>query len=106
MSFRDALATTFTEEVLRVRSLDKSKDTTYPVFKEFERFLYDMQTLIEDLHLSRRPYRVLKNDGMRYVADIISRSPDELLYLWGFGIGCLNEVREKLWKMGLRLRND
>ena len=40
------------------------------------------------------------------IGDLVKRSGDELLESKNFGVTSLNEVREKLQIMGLKLRGD
>merc|ERR1712224_1086665 len=54
--------------------------------------------LIEDLELSKRPYKFLKDEGIETLADLIEYSSDELLVLKNFGKQSLLEVCSSLEK--------
>jgi len=40
------------------------------------------------------------------LGELIQRSPDELLATKNFGVTSLNEIRQQLAEMNLKLRND
>ena len=64
---------------------------------------------IGDLNLSARARKGLARIGLsesHTVAELIQKTPKELLYTKNFGTTSLNEVRLKLKKLNLRLRND
>ena len=44
--------------------------------------------------------------GIVSVAELVQRTPDELLSAKNFGVTSLNEIRAKLGEIGLKLRND
>ena len=44
--------------------------------------------------------------GITQVAELIRRTPDELLSSKNFGVTSLNEIRIKLTELDLKLRND
>lgn len=58
------------------------------------------------LHLSRRTQRCLARRGITTVGQLTERRPRELYDGWSFGLRCLEEVRERLAALGLRLRRD
>jgi hypothetical protein len=58
---------------------------------------------IDELELSLRPWNCLKNANIIYVADLIQKSESELLRIENFGRRSLNEVKEVLSVMNLRL---
>ncbi len=61
---------------------------------------------IADLNLSVRARKCTSKLGIQTVGDLVSRTGDELLECKNFGVTSLNEVREKLGELGLKLKND
>lgn len=53
---------------------------------------------IEEMGLSVRAYNCLKRKGYDTTEQIQAASDEELLRIRSFGVGCLEEVREKLGK--------
>lgn len=60
--------------------------------------------IIEDLDLSERPRNCLKRAQVNTVAELLSKSEDDLLAITNFGQKSLDEVIEKLDERGLSLR--
>jgi DNA-directed RNA polymerase subunit alpha len=58
---------------------------------------------ISELSLSVRASNCLDSENIRTVRDLVARSEDRLLEVRNFGETTLNEVREKLADLGLRL---
>ncbi|MGE0610092.1 MAG: DNA-directed RNA polymerase subunit alpha [Pirellulales bacterium] len=58
---------------------------------------------LADLKLSVRAMNCLESEQLNTVRDLVTRNEDQLLELRNFGETTLNEVREKLASMGLRL---
>lgn len=58
---------------------------------------------IESLELSIRSYSVLKNEGIKYVGDLVIRQEGELLKLPNFGKKSLREIKEMLSELELHL---
>jgi DNA-directed RNA polymerase subunit alpha len=58
---------------------------------------------IAELNLSVRATNCLESEAITTVRDLVQRSPDQLLDVRNFGETTLNEVREKLTELGLRL---
>jgi DNA-directed RNA polymerase subunit alpha len=58
---------------------------------------------IAELNLSVRATNCLESENITTVRDLVQRSPDQLLEVRNFGDTTLNEVREKLAELGLRL---
>jgi len=58
---------------------------------------------VADLHLSARPASALTMLNIRYVYDLVQRSPIDLVKLPNFGQKSLREVKEKLANLGLTL---
>ncbi|MBS0211147.1 MAG: DNA-directed RNA polymerase subunit alpha [Planctomycetes bacterium] len=58
---------------------------------------------IAELNLSVRATNCLESENITSVRELVGRSPDQLLDVRNFGETTLNEVREKLAELGLRL---
>jgi DNA-directed RNA polymerase subunit alpha len=61
---------------------------------------------IGELNLSVRARKCMTKLGIQSVGDLIMRSGDDLLECKNFGVTSLNEVRERLGDLGLKLKND
>lgn len=61
---------------------------------------------ISELQLSVRARKCMSKLSIQTIGDLLSRSGDELLECKNFGVTSLNEVREKLTLMGLKLKGD
>ena len=61
---------------------------------------------ISELDLSVRARKCMARLGITVLSDLVRRTPDELLSSRNFGVTSLNEVREKLAELDLKLRND
>ena len=61
---------------------------------------------ISDLNLSVRARKCMSRLGITTLNELTSRSQDELLESKNFGVTSLNEVRQKLADLGLKLRGD
>jgi DNA-directed RNA polymerase subunit alpha len=61
---------------------------------------------IADLSLSVRARKCMSKLNAQTIGDLARHSGDDLLECKNFGVTSLNEVREKLAAMGLKLRND
>lgn len=61
---------------------------------------------VTDLNLSVRSRKCLSRLGITTIGEIVSRTPDELLSVRNFGVTSLNEIRQKLSEVDMRLRND
>lgn len=53
-------------------------------------------TPIESLNFSARTYHVLKKAKIDTVEQLRQLTDDELMYFWGLGERCLEEIHEKL----------
>ena len=58
---------------------------------------------VDELELSVRSANCLKNDNIVYIGDLIQKSEAEMLRTPNFGRKSLNEIKEVLASMGLRL---
>ncbi len=61
---------------------------------------------ITELNLSVRARKCMSKLNIQTVGDLINRTGDELLECKNFGVTSLNEVREKLTALNLKLKND
>jgi DNA-directed RNA polymerase subunit alpha len=65
-----------------------------------------MNRPIGDLNLSVRSRKCMSRLNIQTIGQLLQRTPDELLSSRNFGVTSLNEIRQKLGEMSLRLRND
>jgi DNA-directed RNA polymerase subunit alpha len=61
---------------------------------------------IGDLNLSVRARKCLNKLSINTIGDLLSHTGDELLECKNFGVTSLNEVREKLTTLSLKLKNE
>jgi DNA-directed RNA polymerase subunit alpha len=61
---------------------------------------------IADLNLSVRARKCMVRLGLNTIGELIRKTGDDLLECKNFGVTSLNEVRDKLTQMGLKLRGD
>ena len=61
---------------------------------------------IGDLNLSVRARKCMTKLGIQTVGELITHTGDELLECKNFGVTSLNEVREKLTELNLKLKNE
>ena len=61
---------------------------------------------ISDLNLSVRARKCMVRLRMNMIGELLRKTPDELLESKNFGVTSLNEVREKLTLLGLKLRGE
>ncbi len=61
---------------------------------------------IADLNLSVRARKCMVRLGLNTIGELVRKTGDDLLECKNFGVTSLNEVREKLTVMGLKLRGD
>jgi DNA-directed RNA polymerase subunit alpha len=65
-----------------------------------------LATPVADLELSVRSRKCMTRLGIATVGELVTRTPDELLSAKNFGVTSLNEIRDKLAELGVKLRND
>jgi len=58
---------------------------------------------VDELELSVRSANCLKNDNIIYIGDLVQKTEAEMLRTPNFGRKSLNEIKEVLSQMGLRL---
>ena len=61
---------------------------------------------ISELNLSVRARKCMTKKGIATIGELLSHTGDELLDCKNFGVTSLNEVREKLTEMQLKLKNE
>jgi len=61
---------------------------------------------ISELNLSVRARKCMVRLGLTTVGELVRKTGDDLLECKNFGVTSLNEVREKLTQLNLKLRND
>jgi DNA-directed RNA polymerase subunit alpha len=61
---------------------------------------------IGDLNLSVRARKCMSKLNIQSIGDLLKHTGDELLECKNFGITSLNEVRDKLTGLGIKLKND
>jgi DNA-directed RNA polymerase subunit alpha len=61
---------------------------------------------IGDLNLSVRARKAMVRLGLTTIGELIRKTGDDLLECKNFGVTSLNEVRDKLSELGLKLRGD
>lgn len=61
---------------------------------------------ISELNLSVRARKCMTKKGIQTIGDLLSHTGDDLLDCKNFGVTSLNEVREKLTELQLKLKNE
>ncbi|MCE2804423.1 MAG: tetratricopeptide repeat protein [Gemmataceae bacterium] len=61
---------------------------------------------VSDLQLSVRARKCMNRLGLSSIAELVSKSAEDLMEARNFGVTSLNEVREKLRERGLNLRGE
>jgi len=61
---------------------------------------------VSDLNLSVRARKCMSRLGITVLSELVQRTPDELLATKNFGVTSLNEIRQQLGELNLKLRND
>jgi DNA-directed RNA polymerase subunit alpha len=64
-----------------------------------------LETPIEDLEFSVRSYNCLKRAGIHTVADIVSKSEQDMIKVRNLGKKSLDEVINKVKELGLEFKN-
>lgn len=68
--------------------------------------LEQMSRPVSDLNLSYRVRSCLARRGITSVGELVPRTPDDLLSIINFGQVSLNEIRNKLAYINMKLRDD
>jgi DNA-directed RNA polymerase subunit alpha len=61
---------------------------------------------IADLNLSVRARKCMVRLGLSTIGELVRKTGDDLLECKNFGVTSLNEVREKLTELGIKLRGE
>jgi len=61
---------------------------------------------VTELNLSVRARKCMNRLNLNTIGELVNRSGDELMEAKNFGVTSLNEVKEKLANLGLKLRGD
>lgn len=61
---------------------------------------------IADLNLSVRARKCMVRLGLNTIGELVRKTGDDMLECKNFGVTSLNEVREKLGELGLKMRGD
>ncbi len=62
--------------------------------------------LIEDLDLSVRSYNCLKRAGIQTVEELTQKTEEEMMHVKNLGKKSLQEVKEKMYQLGLTFKNS
>lgn len=77
---------------------------------DFTNMSPDEQALLErpiaDLNLSVRARKCMVRLGLATIGELVRKTGDDLLECKNFGVTSLNEVRDKLSQLGIKLRGD
>jgi len=85
------------EEILSDQGGLDSSANEEPIFNN------NLLKSVEELELSVRSYNCLKNANIKTIADLVQKTEQEMLRTKNFGRKSLNEIKEILHGMGLRL---
>lgn len=91
------------ERIERPRMVDIAPIEEEMSSPQLNRFLLKK---VDELELSVRSANCLKNDNIIYIGDLVQKSEAEMLRTPNFGRKSLNEIKEVLQSMGLRLGMD
>src|SRR5512139_1943794 len=96
--FDEGLATTAIPTGVAVTAVESEADAN-----QLNRYLLKK---VDELELSVRSANCLKNDNIIYIGDLVQKTEAEMLRTPNFGRKSLNEIKEVLSSMGLRLGMD
>ena len=99
-----ALAARILQEQLRIFvNFEEPAVVAHEVESEVPEFNRNLLRKVDELELSVRSANCLKNDNIVYIGDLIQKTEGEMLRTPNFGRKSLNEIKEVLAQMGLRL---
>lgn len=84
-------------------SFDEPEEAAKPEEDEEPAFNRQLLRKVDELELSVRSANCLKNDNIVYIGDLVQKTEAEMLRTPNFGRKSLNEIKEVLSTMGLRL---
>jgi DNA-directed RNA polymerase subunit alpha len=91
------------EEELEEESFSAEQGNVTHEMNEEPVFNSNLLKSVEELELSVRSYNCLKNANIKTIADLVQKTEQEMLRTKNFGRKSLNEIKEILHTMGLRL---
>ncbi|OGW44286.1 MAG: DNA-directed RNA polymerase subunit alpha [Nitrospirae bacterium RBG_13_41_22] len=91
------------EEKEEEESISIEEDKLAHLVSEDPIFNSNLLKSVEELELSVRSYNCLKNANIKTIADLVQKTEQEMLRTKNFGRKSLNEIKEILNGMGLRL---
>jgi len=103
-----ALAARILQDQLRLFVNFEEPQAEKPVTAETQELGINKNLLmkVDELELSVRSANCLKNDNIIYIGDLVQKTEAEMLRTPNFGRKSLNEIKEVLSSMGLRLGMD
>tara|TARA_B100001540_G_scaffold294575_2_gene294636 strand:- start:1484 stop:2500 length:1017 start_codon:yes stop_codon:yes gene_type:complete len=84
-------------------NFEEPKEVTTEKESDEPEFNRNLLRKVDELELSVRSANCLKNDNIVYIGDLVQKSEAEMLRTPNFGRKSLNEIKEVLSSMGLRL---
>lgn len=84
-------------------NFDEPEEASKPEEDEEPAFNRQLLRKVDELELSVRSANCLKNDNIVYIGDLVQKTEAEMLRTPNFGRKSLNEIKEVLSTMGLRL---
>ncbi|MFC7049937.1 DNA-directed RNA polymerase subunit alpha [Emcibacter nanhaiensis] len=87
-------------------NFEEPEDTSAEKESEEPAFNRNLLRRVDELELSVRSANCLKNDNIVYIGDLVKKTEAEMLRTPNFGRKSLNEIKEVLSTMGLRLGMD
>jgi DNA-directed RNA polymerase subunit alpha len=84
-------------------NFDEPEEHQKPEENEEPAFNRQLLRKVDELELSVRSANCLKNDNIVYIGDLVQKTEAEMLRTPNFGRKSLNEIKEVLSTMGLRL---
>jgi len=87
-------------------NFDEPKSLFAPVEEDTPSLNKFLLKKVDELELSVRSANCLKNDNIIYIGDLVQKTEAEMLRTPNFGRKSLNEIKEVLASMGLRLGMD
>ena len=85
---------------------EKTSESVYMIEPEDETQNSKLNMTIDDLDLSVRSYNCLKNAALNTVADLTSKTEEEMMKVRNLGRKSLKEIKDRLEGMGLGLKKD
>ena len=93
-------------EVIVDEISEQAKMNSYMIEAEVDTTNSKMEKTIEDLDLSVRSYNCLRRAGINTVADLITKTEEDMMKVRNLGRKSLKEIKEKLEQLGLSFRKD